>query len=184
MEEQNVLYCPRIGSLSYSGRSHSFQDTFLNTFLLCWLVRCFSMLQILTVFGVFQFNLEAPPVTCLLLCLFYCYYISKLLRLSSCSALSWPLWLVHCCIVFPHRSFPEHFFSVPSELWICIFSLYHLKTRATIKKSKWTSWSLRALSSAGSLLCFGTSSHCSVAVGVLHLFTFGFVCLFGQRWKD
>lgn len=66
------------------------------------------MLQVLTVFGVFQFHLEDPLVTCLLLYLFYCCYISKLLRLSRCSALSWPLWLVHCCIVFSLWRFFQH----------------------------------------------------------------------------
>lgn len=68
------------------------------------------MLQVLTELGVFQFHLEAPVVTCLLLYLFYCYSISKLLRLSSCSALSWPLWLVHCCIVFSPQRFSSTFF--------------------------------------------------------------------------
>lgn len=129
----------------------------LSCILFCcagWWVFLGCFIQALTVFGVFQFHLEAP-VTCLLLYLFNCCYISKLLRLSSCSALSWPLWLVHCCIVFFPQRFSRTIFLVPSELWICIFSLYHLKTRATIKKNKFTSWSLRALSSTGSCSVLG-----------------------------
>lgn len=62
------------------------------------------------VWGFLQFHLEAPVVTCLLLYLFYCYYICKLISLSSCYALSWPLWLVHCCIVLSSQRFSSTFF--------------------------------------------------------------------------
>lgn len=82
------------------------------------------------------FHLEAPVLTCFLLYLFCCYYISKLVRLSNCPASSWPLWLVLWLLVLAPQRFAKTVFLVASELWICIFSLYHLKIRATLKDTQ------------------------------------------------
>lgn len=54
---------------------------------------CFYASDLDCVWGL-CFHLEAPVLTCFLLYLFCCYYISKLVRLSNCSASSLPLWLV------------------------------------------------------------------------------------------
>lgn len=63
-----------------------------------------------------HFHVEAPVLTCFLLCLFYCCYISKLVRLSSWFASSWPLWLVLCLVVFVPQNFAKIVFLVASEL--------------------------------------------------------------------